>query len=125
MRAIDQLTRIGRDPETVGDALRRLAWCRRRAGRWPDAAEAWQRLADLPRCPAALRHEAREALAIYHEHRARDLDTARSHARQLFGGPVSARQREAAEHRLRRLERKLAGKTTGPSLFLEPVDDRP
>jgi uncharacterized protein len=124
LEAIDRLTRIGRDPETLGDALRRLAWCRRRAGRWRDAAEAWQQLANLPRCPAVLRHEAREALAIYHEHRARDLDTAHAHARQLFSTPVSVRQREAAEHRLRRLERKLARKTTGSSLFLEPVDDQ-
>jgi uncharacterized protein YprB with RNaseH-like and TPR domain len=124
LQAIDRLGRVGRDPETLGDALRRLAYCRRRAGRWREAAEVWQRLADLPRCPPGLRHEAREALAIYHEHRARDLNTAHAHARQLFTNPVSGRQRDAAEHRLRRLERKLARKTMGSSLFLEPIDDQ-
>jgi len=124
LQAIDRLGKVGRDPETLADALRRLAYCRRRAGRWRDAAEAWQQLADLPRCPAVLRHEAREALAIYHEHRARDLNTAHAHARQLFSNPVSGRQRDAAEHRLRRLERKLGRKTMGSSLFLEPIDDQ-
>jgi tetratricopeptide (TPR) repeat protein len=108
LRAIDQLARVGRDPETWAHALRRLAYCRRRAGRWREAAETWQDLANLPRCPAALLHEARERLAIYHEHRARDLDMARAHARLLMGERSSARQRDAAEHRLRRIERKLA-----------------
>jgi tetratricopeptide (TPR) repeat protein len=122
LQAVDRLGRVGRDPETLADALRRLAWCRRRTGRWRDAAEAWQRLADLPRCPAPLRHEAREALAIYHEHRARNLDVAHAHARQLITGPANARQQEAAEHRLRRIERKLARKTRGSSLWPEPED---
>ena len=106
LRAIERLERIGRDPDTCGDALRRLAWCRRRAGRLREAAEAWQRLADLPRCPAAFRQEAREALAIHHEHRSRDLETARAHVQQLLVDELSARRRQAAEHRLRRIERK-------------------
>ena len=84
VRSIELLNRVGRDPETCGEALRRLAWCRRRAGRVKEAAAAWQQLADLPRCPAQLRREAREALAIFHEHRARDLETAHTHARQLL-----------------------------------------
>jgi hypothetical protein len=108
LRTIDQLARVGRDPETWAHALRRLAYCRRRAGRWREAAETWQDLANLPRCPAPLLHEAREGLAIYHEHRARDLDTAHAHARLLMGERSSVRQRDAAEHRLRRIERKLA-----------------
>jgi uncharacterized protein YprB with RNaseH-like and TPR domain len=108
VRAIDFLARVGRDPDTWADALRRLAYCRRRTGRWREAAAAWQALANLPRCPAALLHEAREGLAIYHEHRARDLDTARAHARWLVGETASARRHDAAEHRLRRIERKLA-----------------
>jgi hypothetical protein len=116
MQAIDRLQRVGRDPETIADAWRRLACCRRRGGRWAEAAEAWQRLADLPCCPASLRHEAREALAIHHEHRARDLGTAQLHARELLGA-VSLRQREAAAYRLRRLERKLARTTAAPTLL--------
>lgn len=106
LRAIERLERIGRDPDTCGDALRRLAWCRRRAGRLREAAEAWQRLADLPRCPAAFRQEAREALAIHHEHRSRDLETAHAHVQQMLVDELSARRRQAAEHRLRRIERK-------------------
>ncbi len=110
LRAIDGLERVGRDPETCADALRRLAWCRRRAGRLHEAAETWQRLADLPGCPAALRRDAREALAIYHEHRARDLDAARVHAEHLLDVEGNARRRLDAEHRLRRIQRKMAGR---------------
>lgn len=106
LRAIERLERVGRDPDTCGDALRRLAWCRRRAGRLREAAEAWQRLADLPRCPASFRREAREALAIHHEHRSRDLEAAHAHVQQLLDDDLNARRRQAAEHRLRRLERK-------------------
>lgn len=120
LQAIDRLRRVGRDPETLGDAMRRLAWCRRRAGRWREAAEAWQQLADLPRCPAALRQEAWEALAIHHEHRVRDLDTARAHARQLLGDHATGRQRDSARHRLHRLERKLARRTPLATLWPEP-----
>jgi len=123
LEAIDRIGKVGRDPETLADGLRRLAYCRRRAGRWSEAAEAWQRLADLPRCPAAIRNEAREALAIHHEHRARDLDAAHERARQLFSGPMNRRQREAAAHRLRRLERKLARNASSSSLWPE-LDDQ-
>ncbi len=111
--ATESLTRVGRDPETLGDALRRLAYLRRRAGRVEEAAATWQRLADLPRCPAALRQEAREALAIFHEHKARDFETAHAHARQLLAEAERGKRREAVEHRLRRLERKLQRRTDG------------
>jgi uncharacterized protein YprB with RNaseH-like and TPR domain len=120
LRGLDLLGRVGRDPETCGEALRRLAYCRRRGGRMREAVDAWQQLADLPRCPAQLRREAREALAIFHEHRAKDLETARAHARRLLvEGPIG-RRREEAEHRLRRIERKLARNTSGSSLWPEP-----
>ena len=119
-RSIELLNRVGRDPETCGEALRRLAWCRRRAGRLSEAAAAWQQLADLPRCPAQLRREAREALAIFHEHRARDLETAHIHASQLLSDQPIGRRRDEAEHRLRRIERKLSRNTSGSSLWPEP-----
>jgi uncharacterized protein len=121
LQAIEQFDRLGRDPETCGEAWRRLAYCRRRAGRVREAAAAWQRLADLPRCPALLRREAREALAIFHEHRARDFETAQAHARALLQEEPSARGRADAEHRLRRLERKLGRNGAGASLW----PDRP
>jgi uncharacterized protein YprB with RNaseH-like and TPR domain len=120
VRCIELLERVGRDPETCGEALRRLAWCRRRAGRLREAAAAWQQLAELPRCPALLRREASEALAIFHEHRARDLEAAHTHARQLLTEQPIGRRRDEAEHRLRRIERKLARSTLGSSLWLEP-----
>ena len=120
VRSLELLERVGRDPETCGEALRRLAWCRRRAGRIREAAAAWQQLADLPRCPAQLRREAREALAIFHEHRARNLETAHTHARQLLSEQPIGRRRDEAEHRLRRIERKLARNTSGSSLWPEP-----
>ena len=67
-----------REPDVRAEALRRLASCRRRAGRMAEAAGAWHELVGVPGCPSRLRREAREALAIHHEHRSRDLQTARS-----------------------------------------------
>ncbi len=106
LRTIEFAKRVGAEPEVHGEALRRLAWIRRRARRLHEAAEAWRELAVLPRCAAALRREAKEALAIHHEHRLKDLMTARQHALDLLseGAGPSAR----LQHRLDRLERKLA-----------------
>ena len=86
--------------------LRRLAWIRRRDRRLHEAAEAWSELAALPRCAASLRREAKEALAIHHEHRLKDLQAARQHALDLLAEGVANRAR--VQHRLDRLERKLA-----------------
>lgn len=108
---IDQARRVGTEPELHAQALARLARLRRRTGRPHEAAGAWQELASLPRCPDALRQEAREALAIYHEHRSRDLQAARALVLDLLGHPLATPHRAAAEHRLRRLDRKIAGRT--------------
>ncbi len=113
LRAIDLAQRVGTEPELHADGLRRLAWVRRRGGRIHEAAEAWARLAALPRCSAAFRREAKEALAIYHEHRLRDLGTARSFVLDVLSDGPLGRRRDAAEHRLRRLERKLAVRKEG------------
>ena len=113
MRAIDLAQRVGTEPDLQADGLRRLAWVRRRSGRIHEAAEAWSRLAALPRCPAAFRREAKEALAIYHEHRSRDLGTARSFVLDVLSDDPLGRRREATEYRLRRLERKLAVRKEG------------
>ncbi|MBY0493672.1 MAG: ribonuclease H-like domain-containing protein [Cyanobacteria bacterium] len=106
LRTIEFAKRVGAEPEVHGEALRRLAWIRRRDRRPHEAAQAWNELAILPRCAAALRREAREALAIHHEHRLKDLITAREHALDLLADGVSNRGR--VQHRLDRLERKLA-----------------
>jgi uncharacterized protein YprB with RNaseH-like and TPR domain len=111
LRTIEFAKRVGGEPEVHGEALRRLAWIRRRDRRLHEAAAAWQELASLPRCAAALRREAAEALAIHHEHRSKNLDVARQHALDLLSdlGANAGRVR----HRLDRLERKLARRSTG------------
>jgi uncharacterized protein YprB with RNaseH-like and TPR domain len=118
LRAIDMAERLGSEPEAQAEALRRLAWSRRRAGRFRESADAWGALADLPRCPTSLRREAREALAIYHEHRSRDLGTARSLVLDVLREDAPARRRANAEHRLRRLDRKLSTRNERRGLFV-------
>ena len=110
LRTIDFAKRVGGEPEVHGEALRRLAWIRRRNRRLHEAADAWQELAALPRCAASLRREAAEALAIHHEHRSKNLDVARQHVLELLSdiGANAARVR----HRLDRLERKLARRSS-------------
>jgi cytochrome c-type biogenesis protein CcmH/NrfG len=100
--------RAGVEPDVRAEALRRLAICRRRAGRMADAAAAWQELVSVPGCPSVVRREAREALAIHHEHRSRDLHIARTFVLDVLAEGASTRTRESAEYRLRRIERKLS-----------------
>ena len=106
LRTIEFAKRVGGEPEVHAEALRRLAWIRRRDRRPHEAAEAWHELAVLPRCAAALRREAKEALAIHHEHRLKDLQAAREHALDLLAEGIANPAR--VRHRLDRLERKLA-----------------
>lgn len=112
-RAASLAARAGREPDVQGEALRRLALCRRRGGRMAEAADAWHALVTLASCPSALRREAREALAIHHEHRSRDLRTARTLVLDVLAENAEARLRERAEYRLQRLERKLAVRGEG------------
>src|SRR5688572_2508732 len=110
LRTIDFAKRVGGEPEVHAEALRRLAWIRRRTRRVHEAAEAWHELASLPRCAASLRREAREALAIHYEHRSKNLQTARQHALDLLAD-MGANHHQRVRHRLDRLERKLARST--------------
>jgi uncharacterized protein YprB with RNaseH-like and TPR domain len=107
-RAASWAGQIGREADVQADALRRLALARRRAGRLYEAAVAWQALLGVAGCPAVLRREAREALAIHHEHRSRDLQTARSMVLDVLADAAVPKWRERAEYRLQRLERKLS-----------------
>jgi tetratricopeptide (TPR) repeat protein len=59
----------GPEPLRV-EALLRLAYRKRRAGDYAAAAELWRQAADSGDW------RARRALAVYHEHRRRDLDAA-------------------------------------------------
>ncbi len=109
LKTIDFARRVGGEPEVHAEALRRLAWIRRRARRIHEAAEAWRELAALPRCAAAFRREAMEALAIHYEHRSKNLRAARQHALDLLSDTDANHAR--IRHRLNRLERKLARST--------------
>lgn len=91
------------------DALRRLARRLKRAGRHREAAEAWQRLLAPGASSEPLAREAARALAVYHEHRSRDLHAARRYALRAVEAAASDRHRAAARHRLLRLSRKLGG----------------
>jgi len=106
LKTIDFARRVGGEPEVHAEALRRLAWLRRRSRRVHEAADAWRELASLPRCAASLRREAKEALAIHYEHRSKNLQVARQHALDLLSD-LDANQIRV-QHRLDRLERKLA-----------------
>lgn len=108
-------------PGIRAEALYRLGLRCRRERRFEEAAAVWRDVLALtdsgrhrrrPFMPE-LRQFAVEALAIHHEHRARDLETARELT--LFAieedGAVAARV-AGMRHRLARLDRKLAKKKT-------------
>jgi hypothetical protein len=101
------------DADVRRHALARLALLHRRADRHVDAAAAWQGVLDLVprgrRALTALERRAVEALAIHHEHRAKDLTSARRFAEAL-GASSTGRQRQETDRRLRRLARKMEGK---------------
>jgi hypothetical protein len=102
----------------AADALRALAMAYRRARRFDDAAKCWTALIESG-CPSAVEREAIEALAIHHEHRRRDLESARLFAQRNL--EVSGRQprpalKTAARHRLDRIERKLSSEDSRPLL---------
>jgi uncharacterized protein YprB with RNaseH-like and TPR domain len=102
------------------EALYRLALWHRRERRFSDAAAIWRDVLELtePRGVRrmigmrALRRFAAEALAVHHEHRDRDLDSARELA--LFAleeAEAGGRVADGVRHRLARLDRKIAKKT--------------
>jgi uncharacterized protein YprB with RNaseH-like and TPR domain len=73
--------RMPGSPELIQvEAMRALALGARRARQFGEAAAWWHKVMELGACPAHVRREAAEALAIYHEHRVRDLETAKMFA---------------------------------------------
>ena len=113
----DVVRRAGseRGPDHVRpEALHALALRHRRDLRYDLAATAWQALVDEPRASPVLRREALEALAIYYEHRARDLQEAQRFARLSLAERVGLSGMEAGRHRLARLDRKMGGRSAGP-----------
>jgi uncharacterized protein YprB with RNaseH-like and TPR domain len=93
------------------ESLRALALAHRRARQYDAAAACWRRLVGTPGCPPRVLREAAEALAIHHEHRDRDLGTAKDLALQcleLGSEPVWV---NATRHRLARLDRKMSSES--------------
>ena len=103
----DAAAMLGEDSETIGEALRAAAIILRRARRYEEAAGTWRKMLDLRPCPPVLAREAVEALAVHHEHRARELDTARRFALESLSLTTNHSRIEAARHRLARIDRKL------------------
>lgn len=96
------------------EILRALARSARRAGRYEEAARWWRDVLDRRDCPTETAREAAEALAIHHEHRRRDLESARTFALRTLEVTPSAVRHAAVRHRLARLDRKLSER---PTLF--------
>jgi hypothetical protein len=99
------------------DALRGHAILLRRLRRYDEAASSWRDLLAMRECPESYAREAAEALAVHHEHRARDLEAARRFAVQSLRLQGTAARREAVTYRLARIDRKLGDPST-PSLPL-------
>ena len=97
------------DVATHAEALRGYAVLSRRARRYEEAAGAWRRALGLRRCPAAIAREAMEALAVHHEHRARNLPEARRFAMRSLQFNITDSRQHAVQHRLARLDRKIGG----------------
>ena len=102
-------------------ALRQLALLLRRSRRFGDAAEVWRRLLLLGHGRSPLAREALEALAIHHEHRERNLKTARALALGALRAEGDPSKREAVRYRLARLDRKLAPLTAPAGPVAEPL----
>jgi tetratricopeptide (TPR) repeat protein len=97
------------DAEIAAPALARLAGLLRRQSRFQESAAAWRGVLALSSDEAdfkSLQRRATEALAIHHEHRARDLDAAWQYAETLRD-EASGRWVADAERRLGRLNRKM------------------
>jgi hypothetical protein len=105
--------------EVKGEALYRLGLRSRRERKFGEAAAIWREVVALTETRsarrnatlAALRQFAVEALAIHHEHRDRDLETARELAlfalNERRGEGRDDRRAEGYRKRIARLERKL------------------
>ena len=111
--------------DTRAEALYRLGLRCRRDGRFEEAAGWWRALVaatDAVRRRGqaldSLRQFAIEALAIHHEHRARNLHAARELALFALEETAGSRRADGLRHRLARLDRKLS-KRQNAQLFLE------
>ena len=105
------------DRAARAEALHWLALHRRRARRFVEAADAWRQLLSVPGLHAELRREACEALAVHHEHRAKDLEAARGFALRALDVARAGRHAPEVQHRLERLSRKLRDRRPGDDIL--------
>jgi uncharacterized protein len=127
-RAMDCFEEASRDGnrDVRVEALARIASRHRRARRHAEAAEAWQQVFALttdadhagPRGRAIAR-DAAEALAVHHEHRARNLEAARELARTALRLEHTRSGAASLEYRLKRLERKMGGQRKSDAPLLD------
>jgi uncharacterized protein len=89
------------------DSLRSLALAWRRARQHEQAASCWRALLAAPACPRTVAREAADALAIHHEHRLRDLPSAKLFALRSLEWGVRPASNAAVQHRLARIQRKI------------------
>jgi uncharacterized protein YprB with RNaseH-like and TPR domain len=87
-------------------SLRSLALLSTHCRRYDEAAAHWRELLDLPACPPQVAREASRALAVHHEHRARDLPAAKAFALRSFDARAPA-WNKSVQYRLARIERKM------------------
>lgn len=92
-------------------AARAQARLLRRLRRYEEAVPAWQLVLALGGRPQVLR-EAREALAVHHEHRGGELEEARRYATAGIEQALGREEREQFQKRLARVEQKLARAAT-------------
>jgi uncharacterized protein len=101
------------------DSLRLLALAWRRARQHEQAASCWRALLAAPACPRTVAREAADALAIHHEHRLRDLASAKLFALRSLEWGVRPASHAAVQHRLARIQRKIEqGATAGTQRLL-------
>jgi uncharacterized protein YprB with RNaseH-like and TPR domain len=104
---LDETCALPGDEATRADALRGYARLARRTRAHTDAAAAWRQLLRIERCSPHVLREAADALAVHHEHRLRDPRTAREVALESMPLQTTAARRQALQHRLARLDRKV------------------
>ena len=100
-------TMPGAEAITRAEALRAYALLSRRERHYEEAAAAWRKILAMRGCPPNITREASDALAVHHEHRLRDPLAARAFALQSMTLRPTHSHREALQHRLARLNRKL------------------
>ncbi len=96
--------------DVAGEALYRTGVRFRRDRRFADAAAAWRAILELKgrsTVVRTLKQYATEALAVHHEHREKDYESARELAMTLLDD-ATFETSERARHRVARLNRKLA-----------------